>query len=492
MDSLFSMRTPMQTGEGETADSGLSPLHGGSKGAFELDGDCCSCGSNSTRAPQSPDKTSISSRSLCSQTSPPGSGQLHIKSQPLDAAPESVSIGSLAHAVGECKPCAWFWKPEGCKHREKCTRCHLCPPGEIKLRKKAKLILLRSQTSTESLGDDTSFVKESREGPRLDDVQEQGPRMQIEPPELFTDRTPRLLASPPGLSPVGAGEFSLGSANHGTGLCTPCAWFWKPQGCSHGSKCTRCHLCPEGELKARKQAKVASLKVAASDAKESIEAAMPQVPSLGSIMLSFASPMTPPPPKPPVLASLGSLSHGDGQCRPCSQVWKAGGCAAGRSCADCHLCPEGEAKMLLQAKLAGICLRAEKLATKHADVPSVAMFASTDHGGSTASGTASLASTPRSLLPAIAPWESRNSVPFALSIGSMLHNCGNCSPCAWFWKPQGCQNGVDCGRCHLCPPGEVKNRKKAKLQVLRQVALPWPYSLDAAAVLESLQLMSTS
>jgi len=48
---------------------------------------------------------------------------------------------------------------------------------------------------------------------------------------------------------------SVGSALHGTGLCKPCAWFWKPGGCKNGDECNHCHLCPEGELKARKKSK---------------------------------------------------------------------------------------------------------------------------------------------------------------------------------------------------------------------------------------------
>eukprot|EP00932_Pfiesteria_piscicida_P011509 SRR837773.22683.p1 GENE.SRR837773.22683~~SRR837773.22683.p1 ORF type:complete len:188 (-),score=23.17 SRR837773.22683:10-573(-) len=53
------------------------------------------------------------------------------------------------------------------------------------------------------------------------------------------------------------------------------------------------------------------------------------------------------------------------------------------------------------------------------------------------------------------------------SQGSALHFTGQCKPCAWFWKPRGCQNGQDCAHCHLCPEGELKERKKAKEAALR-------------------------
>lgn len=54
---------------------------------------------------------------------------------------------------------------------------------------------------------------------------------------------------------------SIGSALHdGKGQCSPCAWFWKPQGCASADQCKYCHSCPEGELKMRRRAKVAALK----------------------------------------------------------------------------------------------------------------------------------------------------------------------------------------------------------------------------------------
>lgn len=56
------------------------------------------------------------------------------------------------------------------------------------------------------------------------------------------------------------------------------------------------------------------------------------------------------------------------------------------------------------------------------------------------------------------------------SLGSALHSSGTCTPCAWFWKPQGCHNGLKCGRCHLCPKGEVRLRKKAKMAAVQAKA----------------------
>lgn len=65
--------------------------------------------------------------------------------------------------------------------------------------------------------------------------------------------------------------------------------------------------------------------------------------------------------------------------------------------------------------------------------------------------------------------------PNTPSHGSVLHGDGTCRPCAWFWKPGSCKNGADCGHCHLCPEGEIKNRKKTKQTIMRLgLATPKP------------------
>lgn len=53
------------------------------------------------------------------------------------------SKGSASHGTGKCRPCAWFWKPDGCHSAEECNYCHLCPEGELKSRKKLKVAAMR-------------------------------------------------------------------------------------------------------------------------------------------------------------------------------------------------------------------------------------------------------------------------------------------------------------------------------------------------------------
>jgi len=55
------------------------------------------------------------------------------------------------------------------------------------------------------------------------------------------------------------------------------------------------------------------------------------------------------------------------------------------------------------------------------------------------------------------------------SVGSALHSTGTCKPCAWFWKPETCQWGVECGHCHLCPEGELRQRKKDKQTEMKEM-----------------------
>lgn len=58
--------------------------------------------------------------------------------KPLEIREPEWSDGSRAHGAGECRPCAWFWRPQGCLNGEECRHCHMCPQSAIKARRKAK------------------------------------------------------------------------------------------------------------------------------------------------------------------------------------------------------------------------------------------------------------------------------------------------------------------------------------------------------------------
>lgn len=71
------------------------------------------------------------------------------------------------------------------------------------------------------------------------------------------DRPVDISATAAGIKTASKGESfcSVGSELHGTGECAPCAFFFKPRGCTLGVLCKFCHLCPSGELKQRQKQK---------------------------------------------------------------------------------------------------------------------------------------------------------------------------------------------------------------------------------------------
>merc|ERR1711972_271493 len=94
---------------------------------------------------------------------------------------------------------------------------------------------------------------------KMGDIQNSG-KFHSLTPEVEQNFPASPLRPPPGLQPP-TGTPSHGSLMHGTGNCKPCAWFWKPGGCQKKQDCTHCHLCPEGEVKARKNAKLTMMRL---------------------------------------------------------------------------------------------------------------------------------------------------------------------------------------------------------------------------------------
>lgn len=56
------------------------------------------------------------------------------------------------------------------------------------------------------------------------------------------------------------------------------------------------------------------------------------------------------------------------------------------------------------------------------------------------------------------------------TVGSAMHYCGKCKPCAHAEK-NNCTSGINCSFCHLCPVGELKRRQKAKKASYAQTKL---------------------
>jgi hypothetical protein len=55
---------------------------------------------------------------------------------------ELPTVGSAAHKLGTCRPCAFLYK-RGCGNGVHCTFCHLCDAGEKKRRQKEKIAWLK-------------------------------------------------------------------------------------------------------------------------------------------------------------------------------------------------------------------------------------------------------------------------------------------------------------------------------------------------------------
>jgi len=203
--------------------------------------------------------------------------------------PKLQSVGSALHGSGSCKPCAWFYKREGCANGAECRHCHLCPMEEIRRRRKASGLARRRKCSSASL-DESPLVAPTAGGfersvsgfstvPSTSsslsnlDISQSVTSWKLEVKNTFvhladssdeeapfgrckTEPTHSALRSPALVSlsstdacttmPESPSKFpSIGSALHGSGSCKPCAWFWKPSGCSNGSDCRHCHLCSE-------------------------------------------------------------------------------------------------------------------------------------------------------------------------------------------------------------------------------------------------------
>ena len=105
---------------------------------------------------------------------------------------------------------------------------------------------------------------------------------------------------------------SRGSVQHGTGLCKPCAWFWKLQGCKNGADCLHCHLCPETEVKDRKRRKAPKgSRLQPPPGLESPSLSGSQSGSQSDTDCEMQRRVEP---------SLGALLHSSGQCKPC--MWQ--------------------------------------------------------------------------------------------------------------------------------------------------------------------------
>mmetsp|Transcript_43083 Transcript_43083/g.109499 ORF Transcript_43083/g.109499 Transcript_43083/m.109499 type:complete len:512 (-) Transcript_43083:565-2100(-) len=317
--------------------------------------------------------------------------------------------GSQLHGTGECRPCAWLYKPGGCQNGAECRHCHLCPEGEIKARKKNKVDTIKgSKEKLESSPPKEKQPTRGQSSPGKEDSLDLGPPPGLTTPPAGPAAAPVVVVDRPPAE-------SAGSMLHSSGQCRPCAWFYKPKGCENGAECRHCHLCPEGEIRERRKVKVTMLKKHIAQEQEmDIERAICAVQKYQEAMLA---------------ASWQAQA-----------MWEAAAVTAA---------VVAEADPLSSPMAAAALAAASAAASPMAASPlSIHLPADPFAGASPVAGLEGLPST-----------------------GSALHVLGKCRPCAWFWKSQGCQNGAACAHCHLCPQGELKERKRIKESAMRMGAI---------------------
>jgi hypothetical protein len=232
------------------------------------------------------------------------------------------------------------------------------------------------------------------------------------------------------------------------GDCQPCAWFWKQRGCQNGQDCSYCHLCPEGELKSRKKTKQANMRMGIATTPKAA-AASPQPGDSSEDGLRTRG------------AFFQEPAQGNEDSEPESTT------AASGSEADENVRSVGSS---VDSGLAS-----PERNTLSSDMAAENKDLALPPGAKSREGV--VVPIPPGLQPP----------PETPSHGSILHGTGNCQPCAWFWKGNSCQNGKDCGFCHLCPEGELKTRKKTKQAMMRSgLATPTPTAGEADGLGEHL------
>jgi len=176
-------------------------------------------------------------------------GNMAVQHAPLvgPAGPVS-SVGSAAHASGQCRPCAHSWRPGGCANGAGCAYCHICGREDFLLwRRRSKSDRSLPQAAKARTRPHGRGTGSSRGGARHVDLA----------PDQAGTRPGYPACSAQGTAAADEAEPypSVGSAGHSTGTCKPCAHSWKPGGCSKGSSCTFCHACTKADFLRAKRAK---------------------------------------------------------------------------------------------------------------------------------------------------------------------------------------------------------------------------------------------
>lgn len=267
----------------------------------------------------------------------------------------------------------------------------------------------------------------------------------LEAEALGCATSPKLAGSPPGLPladfPPGlvppAGVPSHGSLLHASRNCRPCAWFWKPTGCQNGQHCGHCHLCPAGELKARKKVKQTVMRYGLATPKAPQEVDEDSAMMVNPFMFGTARW------EPPMISELESTTCSGSEH---DLVISSG------SDQDMASPERGPGTLPAPSPLSAGGMPAAYSPT-YGTMPWLRDMQ---------------CDTPAAHLQIPPGLQPPPNTPMNTPMTDMSsHIVGTCRPCAWYWKPGGCQNGINCNFCHMCPDGELKVRKKSKQAMLR-------------------------
>jgi hypothetical protein len=290
-------------------------------------------------------------------------------------------------------------------------------------------------------------------------------------------------------SPTAEADFllpSVGSADHSSGTCNPCAWYWKPDGCKNGESCTRCHLCPKGELKMRRKLKEKHLREQA----RIVADVPPLVEERGSLVEE---------PKPAQCITqetekASNQQHADKEYPSLDSMWES--CFGEQSECPTNISvkntfiqvsavlsesesafpsepPTKSAPGALLTRLFRLKPKEgelvspeglQKLATEETSLAIVSDAGSTTSRQSEEDATCEFSSDTHSSF----DYPETASEDEAVALES--HALGQCTPCAYFWyKKDGCRIGENCKFCHLCKKGEIKKRKRDLIRQLKVV-----------------------
>jgi len=375
--------------------------------------------------------------------------------EPIEVRKPRWSIGSVGHKDLLCKPCAWYWRPQGCTNGAECRHCHMCMAGEGKARRKMKLASLRSQTGWEDFSTQGSCAalgpQLAAKGSNIAGVSSVAPTLLR---KASNDESMPLMTGVKSCPPLYSGRIQAP---------------WRSLSAQTGDLCrsfeSSASLCLETAASAPKRPSLDRQNSTDEDRgmwvrKEYSDGTETTKTTSEKSTICLDKELEPLTPSIKVKNTFIEGYASDHETEELPLMVSTKSCPA-RALQASELPPV----MYVQPS-ANLSARAPTPTTPELTAPH---NAATSHGISAQPTTAFLASqSTRTGLSAsttsIVALESR--AP-EWSIGATFHGVQQCRPCTWFWRPQGCINGESCRHCHMCPVGEVKARRKNRLAILR-------------------------